>query len=65
MPENPFQSEITMFTGTFAPKGSMYCHGQILNTSQHHALFALLGNRFGGNGTTTFALPDFRGDTPL
>ncbi len=65
MPEYPFQSEITMFTGTFAPKGSMYCHGQILNTSQHQALFALLGNRFGGNGTTTFALPDFRGDTPV
>ncbi len=52
---------IKLFAGNFAPKGWMYCNGQILNINQNTALFSLLGTTYGGNGTTTFALPDLRG----
>ncbi len=45
----------------FAPRGWAFCHGQMLNISEHSALFALLGTTYGGNGQTTFALPDLRG----
>ncbi len=45
----------------FAPKGWMKCEGQLLQISQYTALFSLLGNQYGGNGQTTFALPDLRG----
>lgn len=54
------------FTGfNFTPRGSAFCHGQLLPISQNTALFSLLGTTFGGNGTTTFALPDMRGRVPV
>ncbi len=52
---------IKLFAGNFAPKGWMYCNGQILPVAQNQALFSLLGTTYGGNGVTTFALPDLRG----
>lgn len=52
---------IMLFAGDFAPKYWAYCNGQILPIAQNQALFALLGTTFGGNGTTTFALPDLQG----
>jgi microcystin-dependent protein len=54
-------AEIRMFAATFAPKNWAYCYGQQMAISQNQALFALLGTTFGGNGVSTFALPDFRG----
>lgn len=54
-------SEIRMFAGNFAPRGWAFCQGQILSIAQNTALFSLLGTTYGGNGQTTFALPDFRG----
>ena len=62
---DPFLAEIRMFAGNFAPKGWARCDGQLLPINQHHALFALLGTTYGGNGTTTFALPDLRGRVPM
>lgn len=56
---------ITMFGGDFAPRGWAFCWGQLLPINQNQALFSLLGTTYGGNGTTTFALPDLRGRTPL
>ena len=58
-------AEIRMFAGTFAPRGWAFCQGQILSIAQNTALFALLGTTYGGNGQTTFALPDFRGRVPV
>jgi microcystin-dependent protein len=60
-----FISEIRMFSFGFAPKGWATCDGQTLSISQNQALFALLGITYGGNGTTTFQLPDLRGRTPI
>jgi microcystin-dependent protein len=57
----PFLGDIEAFSFNFAPKGWALCAGQILPINQYQALFALLGTTFGGNGTTTFALPDLRG----
>ncbi len=54
-------AEIRFFAATFAPRNWAYCSGQILSIAQNQALFSLLGTTYGGNGTTTFALPDFRG----
>lgn len=54
-----------MFAGNFAPRGWMLCQGQLLSIAQWTAVFALLGTTFGGNGQTTFGLPDFRGRTAL
>ena len=62
---NPFVAEIRIFTGNFAPKGWAFCDGQILTISQNTALFSLLGTMYGGNGQTTFALPDLQGRAPL
>jgi microcystin-dependent protein len=62
---NPFLGEIRMFGGNFAPKGWALCNGQLLAISQNTALFSLLGTIYGGNGTTTFALPDLRGRVPI
>jgi microcystin-dependent protein len=62
---DPFLGEIRMFGGNFAPIGWALCAGQILPISQNTALFSLLGTTYGGNGTTTFALPDLRGRVPL
>jgi len=53
--------EIRMFAGTFAPKNWAFCQNQLLPISQNTALFSILGTTYGGNGQTTFALPDFRG----
>ncbi|WP_413174276.1 phage tail protein [Anabaena azotica] len=61
----PFIAEIRMFAGNFAPRGWAFCNGQILSISQNTALFALIGTTYGGNGQTTFALPDLRGRTPI
>jgi microcystin-dependent protein len=54
-------AEIRLFAGNFAPRSWAFCQGQILSIAQNTALFALLGTTYGGNGQTTFALPDFRG----
>jgi microcystin-dependent protein len=54
-------AEIRMFAGNFAPRFWLFCNGQILSISQNTALFALLGTTYGGNGQTTFAVPDLRG----
>ena len=62
---DPFIGEI-MFAGfNFAPSGWMQCDGQLLSTTNYAALFSLLGNQYGGNGTSTFALPDMRGRVPV
>lgn len=61
----PFLGEIRMFANNYAPHGWMFCEGQILQINQNQALFSLLGTVYGGNGTTTFALPDLRGRVPI
>jgi microcystin-dependent protein len=61
----PFLSEIRIMGFNFAPKGWAMCNGQFLPINQNQALFSLLGTAFGGNGQTTFALPDFRGRVPI
>ena len=60
MPQNPFVGEIFASGFNFAPVGYAACNGALLPISQYTALFALLGTQFGGNGTSTFALPDLR-----
>jgi microcystin-dependent protein len=57
----PFLGEIRMFGFNFAPQGWALCQGQLMPINQNQALFSLLGTFYGGNGTTTFALPDLRG----
>src|SRR5262247_3218168 len=59
----PFLSEIRIMSFVFAPRGWALCNGQLLPINQNQALFALLGTTYGGNGTTTFALPDLRDRT--
>jgi microcystin-dependent protein len=61
----PFLGEIRMFGGNFAPRGWAFCAGQLLPISQNTALFSILGTTYGGNGQTTFALPDLRGRAPV
>ena len=61
----PFLSEIRIFSFSFAPKGWALCNGQLLPINQNQPLFALLGTTFGGNGQTTFALPDLRSRAPI
>jgi microcystin-dependent protein len=61
----PFLSEIKIMSFNFAPKGWALCNGQLLPINQNQALFSLLGTMYGGNGQTTFALPDLRGRTPI
>jgi microcystin-dependent protein len=61
----PFVGEIRMFAGNFAPRGWAYCDGQLLAISSNDALFSLLGTIYGGDGRTTFGLPDMRGRIPL
>lgn len=61
----PFMGEIKIISWNFAPKGWAYCNGQFLPINQNQALFSLLGTMYGGNGQTTFALPDFRGRVPI
>lgn len=62
---DPFLGEIRPFAFGFAPRGWARCEGQLLPINQNQALFALLGTMYGGNGTTTFALPDLRGRVPM
>ena len=61
----PFIGEIKMFGGNFAPRGFAKCDGQLLAVSQNNALFSLLGTIYGGDGRTTFGLPDLRGRLPI
>jgi len=63
--QEPFLGEIRLVAFTFAPRGWAFCHGQLLPISQHTALFSLLGTIYGGDGRTTFALPDLRGRVPI
>lgn len=58
-------AQIIMFAGNFAPRAWAYCHGQIISIAENTALFSLLGTTYGGNGQTTFALPDLRGRVPV
>lgn len=62
---NPFLGEIRMFGGNFQPLGWAFCNGQLLAISQNDALFALLGTTYGGDGVTTFGVPDLRGRIPV
>jgi microcystin-dependent protein len=62
---DPFIGEIRMFAGNFAPRGWAFCDGQLLAVSQNDALFSLLGTIYGGDGRTTFGLPDLRGRIPI
>lgn len=61
----PFVGEIKMFAGTFAPRNWALCDGQLLSIPQNDALFSLLGTIYGGDGRTTFGLPDMRGRLPI
>lgn len=61
----PFVGEIRMFAGNFAPRGWAFCDGQLLAVSQNDALFSLFGTIYGGDGRTTFGLPDLRGRVPV
>src|SRR6476469_3727758 len=61
----PFLSEIKIVSFNFPPKGWALCNGQFLPINQNQALFALFGTQYGGNGQTTFALPNLRGQTPI
>lgn len=65
MASQPFLGEIKMFAGNFAPLHWAFCSGQIMSIAQNSALFALLGTTYGGNGQSTFALPDLRGRVPI
>ena len=60
-----FVAEIRIFPFNFAPKGWAFCNGQLLPISQNTALFSLLGTTYGGDGKSTFALPDMQGNTPM
>lgn len=62
---DPFVGEIRMFAGNFAPRGWAFCDGQLLSVSQNDALFSLFGTIYGGDGRTTFGLPDLRGRIPI
>ncbi len=61
----PFLGQILMFAGNFDIRGWAFCNGQLLSIAQNSALFSLLGTTYGGDGQTTFALPDLRGRAPL
>src|SRR5438067_8804683 len=62
---SPFLSELRIVSFDFPPKGWAFCNGQILPINQNQALYSLLGTTYGGNGVTTFALPDLRGMVPM
>jgi microcystin-dependent protein len=62
---SPYVGEIRMFGGNFAPRDWAFCNGQLLPIDQNTALFQLIGTTYGGDGQTTFALPDLRGRLPL
>ena len=62
---DPFLAEIRIFPFNFAPKGWAFCSGQLMPISQNTALFSLLGTTYGGDGKSTFALPDLQGNVPM
>lgn len=62
---DPFIGELRLLPFNFAPRGWATCNGQLLSIAQNQALFALIGTFYGGNGVTTFALPDLRGRVPI
>ncbi len=62
---NPFVAEIRIFAFNFAPRGWAFCNGQLMAISQNTALFSLLGTYYGGDGRSTFALPDLEGSVPI
>jgi microcystin-dependent protein len=62
---DPFVGQIMVVPYTFAPVGWAFCQGQLLPISQNTALFSLLGTQYGGNGTSTFALPNLQGNIPI
>ena len=61
----PYVGEIRIFAGNFAPAGWMFCEGQLLPISENETLFQLIGTTYGGDGESTFALPDLRGRIPI
>jgi microcystin-dependent protein len=61
----PYVGEIRMFAGNFPPSGWMFCEGQLLPISENETLFQLIGTTYGGDGQSTFALPDLRGRLPM
>jgi microcystin-dependent protein len=61
----PYVGEVRMFAGNFAPAGWMFCEGQLLPISENETLFQLIGTTYGGDGESTFALPDLRGRIPV
>ena len=61
----PYVGEIRMFAGNFAPAGWLFCDGQMLPIAENETLFQLIGTSYGGDGQTTFALPDLRGRLPI
>ena len=61
----PYVGEIRMFAGNFAPAGWMFCEGQLIPISENETLFTLIGTTYGGDGQSTFALPDLRGRVPV
>ena len=61
----PYVGEIRMFAGNFAPAGWMFCEGQLIPISEYETLFNLIGTTYGGDGQSTFALPDLRGRIPV
>ncbi|MEM7132583.1 MAG: tail fiber protein [Chloroflexota bacterium] len=61
----PFLGEIRMVGFSYAPRGWAFCDGQLLGIAQHESLYSLLGTTYGGDGRTTFAVPDLRGRTPI
>ena len=63
--DNLYLGEIILFAGNFPPRSTAYCNGQLLSIAQNQALFSLLGTIYGGDGRTTFALPDLRGRVPV
>lgn len=62
---DPYMGEVRLFAGTYAPRNFSFCNGTLLATSQNGALFSLLGAAYGGDGATTFALPDLQGRVPI
>ncbi len=60
-----YVGEIRMFSGNYAPLGWLMCNGQLLSISENEVLYSLIGTTYGGDGRTTFGLPDLRGRVPI
>lgn len=65
MPTEPYIGQVMLFAGNYAPEGWAFCDGTLMSINQYTALFSLIGTYYGGDGQTTFALPDLRGRAPL